>query len=137
MDSRFAEGVALGSACALQARGGDVPAALSQFAEVIDHWACGRQHRTSSRRCEPRGAPPARRRAGEAAELLGSLERDDSTYGEEAERLGRCGKRASRKPWVMPVFDGSDPEAGRPRDIVAAATWALAVLGDLRARQRP
>ena len=39
VDSRFAEGVALVSACALQARAGDVPGALSQFAEVIDHWA--------------------------------------------------------------------------------------------------
>ena len=100
VDSRFAEGVALVSACALQARAGDVPGALSQFAEVIDHWAklADNTHQLTTLRnlavlLRRAGAPQA------AAELLGALERDDSTYGEEAERLEavrELGTRAAR-----------------------------------------
>ena len=89
----FAEGVALASACALQARAGDVPAALSQFAEVIDHWVSpGRPHASAHDVAQPRGTPPARRRRRrQAAELLGALERDDSTYGEKQNDSSRCG----------------------------------------------
>ncbi len=129
------EGVALVSACALQARAGDMPAALWQFAEAIAHWArlADNTHQLTTLRnlavlFQRAGA------AGEAAELLGALERDDSTYGDEADRL------VAVREWARAQL-GDDAftarsEAGRPRDIVAAATWALAVLGDLRARQR-
>ena len=65
-----------------------------------------------------------------AAELLGALERDDATYGEEAERL------AAVRTWVHAEL-GEDAfaarvAAGAEREITAAATWALEILTQLR-----
>jgi len=131
VDSRFVEGVALVSACALQARAGDVPGALSQFAEVIDHWAqlADNTHQLTTLRnlavlLQRAVAPEA------AAELLGALERDDSTYGEEAERLEAV------REWARAQLGGevfaTHVASGRERDVTAAAAWALDVLADLR-----
>ncbi|HET6835344.1 MAG TPA: BTAD domain-containing putative transcriptional regulator [Acidimicrobiales bacterium] len=131
VDSRFAEGVALVSACALQARAGDVPGALAQFAEVIDHWAklADNTHQLTTLRnlavlLQRAGAPQA------AAELLGALERDDSTYGEEAERLEAV-REWARAQLGDDVF-ATHVASGRERDVTAAAAWALDVLADLR-----
>ena len=131
VESRFAEGVALASACALQARAGDVPGALSQFAEVIERWAqlADNTHQLTTLRnlavlLERAGVPEA------AAELLGALERDDSTYGEEAERLEEV-REWARARLGDEVF-ATHVASGRERDVTAAAAWALEVLADLR-----
>jgi predicted ATPase/DNA-binding SARP family transcriptional activator len=131
--SRLAEGVALASACALQARAGDVPGALSQFAEAIDHWAELADHTHQLTTLRNLAVLLQRANAPEAtAELLGALELDDSSYGQEAERLGRV------REWAHAQL-GNDAfttrvAAGRQRDITAAASWALGVLMDLRSR---
>jgi hypothetical protein len=61
-----------------------------------------------------------------AAELLGTLERDESTYGDEAERL------AAVRAWVVEQLGeeefGTRAKAGRERNVPAAAAWALDVL---------
>jgi predicted ATPase/DNA-binding SARP family transcriptional activator len=131
--SRLAEGVALVSACALQARAGDVPGALTQFAEVIDHWVqlADHTHQLTTLRnlaflLQRAGAPEA------TAELLGALELDDSTYGQEAERLG--GVREWAHAQLGEGAFATRFAAGRNRDISATAAWALGVLTDLRRR---
>ena len=129
--SRLAEGVALVSACALRARAGDVPGALSQFAEVIEHWArlADHTHQLTTLRnlavlLQRAGAPEA------TAELLGTLELDDSTYGQEAERLGAV-REWARAELGEEAFTAR-VAAGRKRDISAAASWSLDVVEDLR-----
>jgi hypothetical protein len=66
-----------------------------------------------------------------AAELLGALERDDSTYGEEAERL------AAVREWAMAALGEeafeSRADAGRARDVPATAAWALELIAALHA----
>jgi tetratricopeptide (TPR) repeat protein len=131
--SRFVEGIALLSACALQARAGDVPSALAQFGEVIDHWIQLADH--THQLTTLRNLAVLLQRAGEpeaTAELIGALEVDDSTYGEEAERLETV------RAWAHAQL-GEDVfttriAAGKQRDIAAAASWALEVLVDLRRR---
>jgi hypothetical protein len=66
--------------------------------------------------------------AAATAELLGSLERDETTsYGEEAERL------ADVAAWARAEL-GDDEfaarmDAGRARDVTSAAHWALGFVG--------
>jgi predicted ATPase/DNA-binding SARP family transcriptional activator len=124
VDSRFVQGVALVSSCALQARIGDVPHALGQFADAIQHWIELGDH--THQLTTLRNLAVLLQRAGAAeaaAELLGALERDDSTYGDEAERL------AVVCAWAVEEL-GSDTydarrAAGRARDVPATAGWAL------------
>ena len=131
VESRLAEGVALVSTCALRARAGDVPGALSEFAEVIEHWArlADHTHQLTTLRnlavlLQRAGAPEA------TAELLGTLELDDSTYGQEAERLSAV-REWARAQLGEEAFTAR-VAAGRKREISAAASWSLDVVEDLR-----
>ncbi len=130
VDSRFVEGVALVSSCALQARVGDVSRALEQFADAIQHWIelADYTHQLTTLRnlavlFQRAGAAEA------AAELLGALERHDSTYGEEAERL------TAVRGWAFEQLGEVEfkvhADAGRERDVPATATWALVVITGL------
>jgi hypothetical protein len=74
-----------------------VPRALSQFAEVIDHWAklADNTHQLTTLRnlavlLRRASAPQA------AAELLGALERDDSTYAKKQNGSKRCASGHAR-----------------------------------------
>ena len=132
VDSRFVEGVALVSSCALQARVGEVPRALGQFADAIQHWIALGDH--THQLTTLRNLAVLLQRAGAAeaaAELLGALERDDSTYGEEAERL------AAVREWAMAALGEeafeSRADAGRARDVPATAAWALELIAALHA----
>jgi hypothetical protein len=104
---------------------------LSLVAEVIDHGAnlADNPHQFTALRnlavlLRRAGAPEA------AAELLGALERDDSTYGEEAEPLEAV-REWARAQLGDDVF-ATHVASGRERDVTAAAAWALDVLADLR-----
>lgn len=126
---RFVEGVALVSLCALQARVADVSTALDQFADVIRHWLRLADH--VHQLTTLRNLAMLLRRTGDAAataELLGAVEREDTTsYGEEAERL------AAVAEWARVELGDNEFEArihaGRARDVTAAAEWALALIG--------
>ncbi|MGH8985266.1 MAG: ATP-binding protein, partial [Acidimicrobiia bacterium] len=131
VDSRFVEGVSLVSSCALQARVGDVTSALAQFADAIQHWIDLADYTHQLTTLRNLAVLLQRADAAEAAaELLGALGRDDSTYGEEAERL------AAVRAWAVgelgePAFKAR-AEAGRSRDVPATAAWALELIAGLR-----
>lgn len=129
--SRFVEGVAVASSCALQARIGALGPALHRFADAIAHWMelGNYTHQITTLR----NLTVLLQRAGEpepAAELLGALERDDATYGEEAERL------ATVRAWAVEKLGAEVFRArfddGASRDLVVAAAWALEVLAGLQ-----
>jgi predicted ATPase/DNA-binding SARP family transcriptional activator len=130
VDSRFVEGVALVSSCALQARVGDVSRAFGQFADAIHHWIELGDH--THQLTTLRNLAVLLQRAGAAdaaAELLGALGRDESTYGEEAERL------AAARAWAVRELGEEEfktrAEAGRSRDVPATAAWALDLIAGL------
>ena len=131
VDSRFVEGVALVSSCALQARVGDVSRAFGQFADAIHHWIELGDHTHQLTTLRNLAVLLQRADAAEAAaELLGALGRDDSTYGEEAERL------AAVREWAVGRLGeeafAARVEAGRLRDVPAAAAWAVELIAALR-----
>jgi predicted ATPase/DNA-binding SARP family transcriptional activator len=132
----FLEGVALVSSCSLRARVGETDDALDAFGAVIRHWMRLANHThllTTLRNLTTLfmriGAP------SDAAELLGSCERDDvPTYGHEAEQLDAV--RAWARTQLGPeVFERRRAEGAR-RSLPDASRWVLERIDDATRRAR-
>jgi hypothetical protein len=121
----FLEGVALVSSCSLRARVGQTDESLAAFARVIDHWLRIADH--THQLTTLRNLATLLMRVGaaaEAAELLGSCERDNvPTYGPEAAQLDRV-RTWARSELGMASYD-QHHAIGSRRTVSEAARWAL------------
>jgi hypothetical protein len=121
----FLEGVALVSSCSLRARVGQTDESLAAFARVIQHWMRLANH--THLLTTLRNLTTLLMRVGaatEAAELLGSCERDDvPTYGPEAAQLDRV------RTWARSELGGASFDrhhaTGARRTLPEASRWAL------------
>ncbi|HUP74655.1 MAG TPA: BTAD domain-containing putative transcriptional regulator [Acidimicrobiales bacterium] len=121
----FLEGVALVSSCSLRARVGQTDESLAAFASVIQHWMRLANH--THLLTTLRNLTTLLMRVGaatEAAELLGSCERDDvPTYGPEAAQLDRV------RTWARSELGGASFDrhhaTGARRTLSEASRWAL------------
>jgi hypothetical protein len=131
--SWFLESVSRVSAGSLQARVGEVGAALRSFTSLVKIWLDMGER--THQRTTLRNLVVLLQRAGRAADaavLLGSVDRGAvATYGDEARRL------EDARDWMMNEL-GADRfdvlyAEGAAREIPAAAAWVIAAL---RAEQR-
>lgn len=120
----FLEGVALVSSCSLRARVGQTDESLVAFARVIDHWMRLADH--THLLTTLRNLATLLMRVGaatEAAQLLGSCERDDvPTYGHEAAQLDEV------RAWARSQLGGAfaqEHALGARRTLSEAGRWAL------------
>ena len=121
----FLEGVALVSSSSLRARVGQTHESLVAFADVIGHWMRLANH--THLLTTLRNLTTLLMRLGastEAAELLGSCERDDvPTYGPEAAQLDRI-RNWARAELGAAAFDRHHGIGAR-RTLTEASRWAL------------
>jgi hypothetical protein len=136
--SRYVAGVARVSAVSLEARTGDPVAALTRYAEVIEHWlgTGSWSHLLTTMRnlastLEAVGADHG------AAQLIGAVSRPDQTpsYGAEASRLADA-TAALRSRLGTDMFD-NEYAAGATRDLSTAGRIAITEIRRLLEHRTP